>query len=430
MVERISTTATADKPGAEANSVYETAVRQLQAAADKLGIDEGVYQILRRPKRELTVNFPVEMDSGEVQVFTGYRVQHNLASGPGKGGIRYHPDVTLDEVRALAMWMTWKCAVAGIPYGGAKGGVTCQPKVMSNRELERLTRRYATEISIMIGQDQDIPAPDINTNAQTMAWFMDTISMHRGITVPGVVTGKPLSIGGTLGRVEATGRGVMIAAREAASQIGLALDGARVAVQGYGNVGYYAARLLAEQGCTLVGVADSTSGLYSDIGLDADALRQYKDTNGSFAGYTGVDRISPQELLELPCDILVPAAIEGQVTAANADKIKARIIVEGANGPTTPEADAILYDKGILVVPDILANAGGVVVSYFEWVQNIQHYFWDLDDVNQQMESIMVRSFAEVTQLAREEGVSMRDAAMLLAVGRVVEAMRVRGVYP
>ena len=430
MVERISTTAAADKPGAEANSVYETAVRQLQAAADKLGIDEGVYQILRRPKRELTVNFPVEMDSGEVQVFTGYRVQHNLASGPGKGGIRYHPDVTLDEVRALAMWMTWKCAVAGIPYGGAKGGVTCQPKVMSNRELERLTRRYATEISIMIGQDQDIPAPDINTNAQTMAWFMDTISMHRGITVPGVVTGKPLSIGGTLGRVEATGRGVMIAAREAASQIGLALDGARVAVQGYGNVGYYAARLLAEQGCTLVGVADSTSGLYSDIGLDADALRQYKDTNGSFAGYTGVDRISPQELLELPCDILVPAAIEGQVTAANADKIKARIIVEGANGPTTPEADAILYDKGILVVPDILANAGGVVVSYFEWVQNIQHIFWDLDEVNQKMESIMVGSFAEVTQLAREEGVSMRDAAMLLAVGRVVEAMRVRGVYP
>ena len=430
MIERISTTAAADKPGAEANSVYETAVRQLQAAADKLGIDEGVYQILRRPKRELTVNFPVEMDSGEVQVFTGYRVQHNLAGGPGKGGIRYHPDVTLDEVRALAMWMTWKCAVAGIPYGGAKGGVTCQPKVMSNRELERLTRRYATEISIMIGPDQDIPAPDINTNAQTMAWFMDTISMHRGITVPGVVTGKPLSIGGTLGRVEATGRGVMIAAREAASQIGLALDGARVAVQGYGNVGYYAARLLAEQGCTLVGVADSTSGLYSDIGLDADALRQYKDTNGSFAGYTGVDRISPQELLELPCDILVPAAIEGQVTAANADKIKARIIVEGANGPTTPEADAILYDKGILVVPDIVANAGGVVVSYFEWVQNIQHIFWDLDEVNQKMESIMVGSFAEVTQLAREEGVSMRDAAMLLAVGRVVEAMRVRGVYP
>ncbi|MCH7622404.1 MAG: Glu/Leu/Phe/Val dehydrogenase [Chloroflexi bacterium] len=430
MLEKVSTTTTADKTVLEDTSVYETAVRQLQAAADKLGIDEGVYQILSRPKRELTVNFPVEMDSGEVQVFTGYRVQHNLAGGPGKGGIRYHPDVTLDEVRALAMWMTWKCAVAGIPYGGAKGGVTCQPKVMSNRELERLTRRYATEISIMIGPDQDIPAPDINTNAQTMAWFMDTISMHRGITVPGVVTGKPLSIGGTLGRVEATGRGVMIAAREAASQIGLALDGARVAVQGYGNVGYYAARLLAEQGCTLVGVADSTSGLYSETGLDADALRQYKDTNGSFAGYTGVDRVSPQELLELPCDILVPAAIEGQVTAANADKIKARIIVEGANGPTTPEADAILYDKGILVVPDILANAGGVVVSYFEWVQNIQHYFWDLDEVNQQMESIMVRSFAEVTELAREEGASMRDAAMLLAVGRVVEAMRVRGVYP
>lgn len=427
MVERISTTAAADKPGAEANSVYETAVRQLQAAADKLGIDEGVYQILRRPKRELTVNFPVEMDSGEVQVFTGYRVQHNLASGPGKGGIRYHPDVTLDEVRALAMWMTWKCAVAGIPYGGAKGGVTCQPKVMSNRELERLTRRYATEISIMIGQDQDIPAPDINTNAQTMAWFMDTISMHRGITVPGVVTGKPLSIGGTLGRVEATGRGVMIAAREAASQIGLALDGARVAVQGYGNVGYYAARLLAEQGCTLVGVADSTSGLYSDIGLDADALRQYKDTNGSFAGYTGVDRISPQELLELPCDILVPAAIEGQVTAANADKIKARIIVEGANGPTTPEADAILYDKGILVVPDILANAGGVVVSYFEWVQNIQQYRWDEERVNAELKRIIIVALDTVQARVDGQSITMRQASMAVGVQRVARAAEIRG---
>jgi len=282
----------------------------------------------------------------------------------------------------------------------------------------------------MIGPDQDIPAPDINTNGQTMAWIMDTIGMHRGITVPGVVTGKPLSIGGTLGRVEATGRGVMIAAKEAASQMGLALEGARVAVQGYGNVGYYAARLLAEQGCRLVGVADSTSGLYSEAGLDADGLRQYKGTNGSFAGYPGVDRVSPQELLELPCDILVPAAIEGQLTADNADRITARIIVEGANGPTTPEADAILYDKGILVVPDILANAGGVVVSYFEWVQDMQHYFWDLDEVNQQMESIMVRSFAEVTELARREGVSMRDAAMLLAVGRVIETMRIRGVYP
>ncbi len=430
MRERNATTATADKQDTEAKSVYETAVRQLQTAADRLGIDDGVYQLLSRPKRELTVHFPVEMDNGEVQVFTGYRVQHNLAAGPGKGGIRYHPDVTVDEVRALAMWMTGKCAVTGIPYGGAKGGVTCQPKLMSNRELERLTRRYATEISIMIGPDQDIPAPDINTNGQTMAWFMDTIGMHRGITVPGVVTGKPLSIGGTLGRVEATGRGVMIAAKEAASQRGMTLEGARVAVQGYGNVGYYAAKLLAEQGCTLVGVADSTSGLYSETGLDADALRQYKDANGSFAGYPGVDRVSPQELLELPCDILVPAAIEGQITDANADRIKAQIIVEGANGPTTPEADQILYDQGVLVVPDILANAGGVVVSYFEWVQNIQHYSWDLDEVNQQMESIMVRSFAEVTELARKEGVSMRDAAMLLAVGRVVEAMRVRGVYP
>lgn len=430
MLEGNRTTATVEKAASEPKSVYESAVSQLRAAADRLGVAEGVYLLLSRPKRELTVHFPVEMDNGEVQVFTGYRVQHNLAAGPGKGGIRYHPDVTLDEVRALAMWMTWKCAVTGIPYGGAKGGVTCQPKAMSSRELERLTRGYATEISIMIGPDQDIPAPDVNTNAQTMAWFMDTISMHRGITVPGVVTGKPLSIGGTLGRVEATGRGVMIAAREAASRMGLALEGARVAVQGYGNVGYYAARLLSEQGCTLVAVADSTSGLYSANGLDADDLRQYKDTNRSFTGYPGGDSVSPQELLELPCDILVPAAIEGQLTADNADSIKARIIVEGANGPTTPEADGILYDKGILVVPDILANAGGVVVSYFEWVQDIQHYFWDLDQVNQKMESIMVRSFAEVAELAQKEKASMRDAAMLLAVGRVVEAMRIRGVYP
>jgi glutamate dehydrogenase (NAD(P)+) len=389
-----------------------------------------MYQLLSRPRRELTVNFPVEMDNGEVRVFTGYRVQHNLAAGPGKGGIRYHPDVTLDEVRALAMWMTWKCAVTGIPYGGAKGGVACQPKDMSARELERLTRRYATDISIMIGPDQDIPAPDVNTNAQTMAWFMDTISMNRGITMPGVVTGKPLSIGGTFGRVEATGRGVMIAAREAALQMDMALEGARVVVQGYGNVGYHAARLLAEQGCVLVGVADSRTGVYSETGLDAEDLRQYKDTNGSFAGYPEADAVSPQELLELPCDILVPAAIEGQLTGDNADRIKARIIVEGANGPTSPEADQILNDQGILVVPDILANAGGVVVSYFEWVQDMQRYFWELDQVNQQMESILVRSFAQVTELAQKENVTMRDAAMLLAVGRVVEAMEVRGVYP
>ena len=410
--------------------VYSMAVRQLQAAADRLGLDNGTLQILSHPKRELAVHFPVELDDGEVRVFTGYRVQHNLSRGPGKGGIRYHSDVTLDEVRALVMWMTWKCAVTGIPYGGAKGGVRCQPKVMSTAELERMTRRYATEISIIIGPDRDILAPDVNTNAQTMAWIMDTISMHQGFTVPGVVTGKPLSVGGTRGRVDATGRGVMISAREAASRIGLGLDGARVAVQGYGNVGYHAARFLTAQGCKLIAAADSTSGLYSDAGLDPDALKRYKDANRSFGGYSGADAISPQELLELPCDILVPAALEGQITADNADKVRARIVVEGANGPTTPEADAILFDKGVTVVPDILANAGGVVVSYFEWVQDIQWYFWDIDEINRKMESIMVRSFDEVVATAQRENLSMREAATLLAVQRVVEAMQARGVYP
>ena len=412
------------------DSVYGMATQQFHAAADKLGIDDGARQILSHPKRELAVNFPVVMDNGEVQVFAGYRVQHNLSRGPGKGGIRYHPAVTMDEVKALAMWMTWKCAVTGIPYGGAKGGVTCEPKSMSGVELERMTRRYATEISIIIGPDRDIPAPDINTNAQTMAWIMDTISMHVGFTVPGVVTGKPLSIGGTLGRLEATGRGIMIAAREAASLTGMSLNGAKIVVQGYGNVGYWAAHLLVAQGCNLIAASDSTSAVYSKGGINPDDLKCYKDANGSFAGYKGVDSLTPSELLELPCDILIPAAIEGQITGDNAIDINARIIVEGANGPTTPKADAVLSDKGILVVPDILANAGGVVVSYFEWVQDIQRYFWDADEINRKMESIMVRSFAEVMATSQKEKVSMRDAAMLLAVQRVVEAMHDRGVYP
>ena len=427
----IGSTATADlEAGVKTGSVYEMAVQQFQAAAGRLGVDEGTRQILSYPKRELTVHFPVRMDSGDVEVFTGYRVQHNLARGPGKGGIRYHPDVTLDEVKALAMWMTWKCAVTGIPYGGAKGGVTCQPKTMSESELERVTRRYATEISIMIGPDRDIPAPDVNTDGRIMAWIMDTISMHQGFTVPAIVTGKPLSIGGTLGRVDATGRGVMITARDAAARSELSLEGARVAVQGYGNVGYVAARLLAQQGCTIVGASDSTSGVYAESGLDPDALKAYKDANRSLAGFQGADPVSTREVLELPCDILVPAALEGQIDRDNADRIKAALIVEGANGPTTPEADAILASRGITVVPDILANAGGVVVSYFEWVQDIQGYFWDIDEVDQRMESVLVRSFGEVAEIADSQGVPMRDAAMLLAVRRVVEAIEDRGVYP
>ena len=423
------TQVTADQPAAAA-SVYDMAVQQFLTSAERLGLDEGSRRILSQPKRELTVHFPVQMDNGDIEVFTGHRVQHNLTRGPGKGGIRYHPDVTLDEVKALAMWMTWKCSVTDIPYGGAKGGVACQPKTMSTGELENLTRRYATEISIIIGPDRDIPAPDVNTDGQVMAWIMDTISMHRGFTVPSVVTGKPINIGGSLGRVDATGRGVMITAREAAARIGMSLDGARMVVQGYGNAGYAAARLLSELGCKLIAANDSTSSVYSESGLDPVDLKAYKDANRSFAGYRGVDTVTPEELLELPCDILIPAALESQITAANAGNIKARIIAEAANGPTTPEADLVLMDNGVLVVPDILANAGGVVVSYFEWVQDLQRYFWDENEINSKMESIMVRSFNTVMDIAEKENVGAREAAMLLAVQRVVDATRARGVYP
>ena len=410
--------------------VYDMAVRQFDAAADRLGLDDGIRQMLAHPKRELTVHFPVQMDKGTVEVFTGYRVQHNMARGPGKGGIRYHPDVTLDEVKALAMWMTWKCAVTGIPYGGAKGGVVCQPKSMSPVELERLTRRYATEISVIIGPDRDIPAPDVNTDGRVMAWIMDTVSMHRGFTVPAIVTGKPLSVGGTLGRVDATGRGVMIAAREAAAQVGLGLEGLRVAVQGYGNVGYIAAQLLAEQGCVIVAASDSSGGVYSEHGINPDRLRAHKDASGGVAGYGDADPVSAWDVLEAPCDILIPAALERAIDSDNAGRIEASIVVEGANGPTTAEADSILASKGVTVVPDILANAGGVVVSYFEWVQDTQGYFWDIDEVNGRMESIIVRSFEHVAEQAGRNGIPMRDAATMLAVGRVAEATQIRGVYP
>ena len=430
MASRNVTAVIEDKAPKAIDSVYDMAVQQFLTTADRLRLNGGIRQILSEPKRELTVHFPVEMDNGEIQVFTGHRVQHNLARGPGKGGIRYHPDVTLDEVKALAMWMTWKCAITGIPYGGAKGGVACQPKTMSLRELEKLTRRYATEISIMIGPDRDIPAPDVNTDGRIMAWIMDTISMHQGFTVHSVVTGKPVSIGGSLGRIDATGRGVMITVREAASRIGMSLEGARVVVQGYGNAGSTAARLLSELGCKLIAASDSTSSVYSEAGFDPVDLKSYKDANRSFARYQGVDTVSPEELLELPCDILIPAALEGQITEANADRVKARIVAEAANGPTTPEADSIMKDNGILVVPDILANAGGVVVSYFEWVQDIQRYFWGVEEINSRMESIMVESFNSVMDLAEAEKVGTREAAMLMAVQRVTEAITVRGVYP
>ena len=416
-------------PG-EDTGVFQMARQQFDAAADKLNLEDGMREVLGSCKREFTVNFPVRMDSGDVQVFSGYRVQHNVVRGPAKGGLRFHPGVTLDEVKALAMWMTWKCAITNIPYGGGKGGVTCDPKSMSRGELERLTRRFATEISPLIGTASDIPAPDVNTDGQIMAWIMDTISMHAGYTDHGIVTGKPISVGGTLGRTEATGRGVMITAREAAKRLGVNMEGARVVVQGYGNVGYWGAYLLQEMGCKVIAASDSRGASYAEQGLDTQALLAHKEESGSVVGYAGTDTISDAELLALPCEVLIPAALEQSITKDNASKIDTRIIVEGANGPTTPEADAILEDKNIMVIPDILANAGGVVVSYFEWVQDIQHLFWDKEDVDNQLEAIMTRSFNNVVDASEEHSTSLRTAALLVAVDRVAEAFRMRGVYP
>jgi len=414
----------------EEPTVFAMATQQFNAVADKLGLNDGLRDVLGSCKREFTVNFPVKMDNGDIQVFTGHRVHHNVTRGPAKGGIRYHPNVTLDEVKALAMWMTWKCAVTNIPFGGGKGGVTCNPKSMSQGELERLTRRYATEISPLIGTVSDIPAPDVNTNGQTMAWIMDTISMHRGYTEPGIVTGKPISIGGTLGRTEATGRGVMLTAQEAAKHLGLSFEGARVVVQGYGNVGYWGAYLLQQLGCKVIAASDTRGAIYAEQGLDTEELLAHKDESGSVAGFPGSDSITDAELLELPCEILVPAALEQQITGENAPKINTKIIVEGANGPTTPEADAIFYDRNIMVVPDILANAGGVVVSYFEWVQDIQRLFWEKDDVNERLESVMTRSFDQVLAASQEHKTDLRTAALLVAVERVADAVKIRGIYP
>lgn len=409
---------------------FEAALTQFNRAADLLNLGDGLRKILSTPERCLTVAVPVKMDDGRIEVFIGHRVQHNTARGPAKGGIRYHPSVTLDEVKALASWMTWKCAVVGIPYGGAKGGIACDPKRMSRGELERLTRRYTTEISIIIGPEKDIPAPDVYTDAQTMAWIMDTYSMNKGYAVPGVVTGKPLAIGGSLGRHEATAQGCVFVIGEAVKALNLPLDRARVVVQGYGNAGSIAARLLHEQGATIIAVSDSRGGILNPKGLDPMKVLAHKQETGSVVEYPGTEAVSNQELLELPCDILVLAALENQVTAANAPHIKAKLIAEAANGPTTPEADEILRERGIFVLPDILANAGGVTVSYFEWVQNLQELWWDLEDVNERLEETMVRAFNNVYALHRERGVDMRTAAYVLAVDRVAEALRLRGLFP
>jgi glutamate dehydrogenase (NAD(P)+) len=409
---------------------WQVAQRQFDMAAERLNLDPGLRRVLREPRRELTVHFPVKMDDGSVQVYTGYRVQHNLGRGPAKGGLRYHQDVSIDEVKALAMWMTWKCAVVGIPYGGGKGGVIVDPKKLSRRELESLTRRFATEIEVLIGPERDIPAPDVNTNAQVMAWIMDTYSMHVGYTVPGVVTGKPISLGGSEGRNEATARGVVFCVIEAVKKVGIPLEGARVAIQGFGNAGSIAARLIADEGAIVVAVSDSSGGIHAPDGLDINRVISWKAEHGTVSGFPGARDVTNAELLELDCEILIPAALENQITRGNASRIKAKIVAEAANGPTTPDADEILHNAGVFMIPDILCNAGGVTVSYFEWVQDLNRDHWTENVVNEKLREIMVRSFHETLSMSEKEGVHMRMAAYLLAVDRVASATALRGLYP
>jgi len=409
---------------------FEIAQKQFDTAADHLKLESWLRDVLRRPKRQLIVSVPTKMDDGSIRVFEGYRVQHNLARGPAKGGIRYHPNVTLDEVKALASWMTWKCATVNIPFGGGKGGIICDPKKMSLHELEGMTRRYASEISVIIGPERDIPAPDVYTNAQTMAWIMDTYSMTVGSTQLGVVTGKPLQIGGSQGRSEATARGCQFVIRDACREKKVLLKGGRVAVQGFGNAGSVAARLLSEDGASIIAVSDSSGGIVNTRGLDIKKVQAHKDETGSLRGYREAEPISNEKLLELECEVLVPAALENQITVENAPRIRAKIVAEAANGPTTPGADEILSKNGVFLIPDILANAGGVTVSYFEWVQSLQAFFWEEAQVNHHLEKVMTRAFSEVLTIARKFNVHMRTAAYILAVGRVAEATRIRGIYP
>jgi len=411
-------------------NVWDMAQRQLDEVGGLIGLNESLHGYLRWPKRVLEVNFPVRMDDGSFGMFTGYRVQHNMSRGPGKGGIRFHPDVTLDEVKALAMWMTWKCALVSIPFGGAKGGVICNPKSMSLQELENLTRRFTSEISIIIGPEKDIPAPDVYTTPQIMAWIMDTYSMQHGYSIAGVVTGKPVSIGGSLGRDKATARGCMYVVDEAMETLGKTVEGASVAIQGFGNAGMYAAQLMAERGYRIVAVSDSSGGVANDKGLDVKGLTAHKFETGSVVGFTGGERTNNQEVLEFECDVLVPAALEKVITEENAPRIRAAIVAEAANGPTMPEADDILFDRGIMVLPDILANAGGVTVSYFEWVQDLQANFWEEDEINERLKRKMTRAFRETHEQAKRHGVSMRKGAYCVAVARVAEATKLRGLYP
>ncbi len=415
--------------GIDSASPFDEMMSRFDVAAQRLGLDPGLYKVLREPVRETKVSIPIVMDDGHIEVFIGYRVLHNIARGPGKGGIRFDKNVTLDEVRALAAWMTWKCAVVNIPFGGAKGGVICDPATLSRGELERITRRYTAEIMDLIGPEKDVPAPDMGTNPQMMAWVMDTYSMHARHTVTSVVTGKPLSLGGSRGRVEATGRGLMLIAREAAPLKGFKLAGSRVVVQGFGNVGSIAARMCHDAGAHVLAVSDINGGIVNAHGLDLTALSAYYEKKRTFEGFPGVERIGNAELLELDCEILIPAANENQIRGRNAGNIKAKIIVEGANGPTTQRADEILNHNGVLVVPDILANAGGVTVSYFEWVQDRAGFFWREQEVNERLEDIMCQSFRDVSTMAEKYGVSHRIAAYMLGISRVAHDTMVRGLY-
>jgi len=412
-------------------SALDSALHQLNDAVEQLGLDAGLHQMLATPRRSMEVAVPLRRDDGTLEVLKGYRVQHNLSRGPAKGGVRFHPHTDLDEVRALAMWMTWKCALIGIPYGGAKGGVAVDPRLLSRNELERVTRRYASEIMPIIGPEKDIPAPDVGTDEQTMAWMMDTFSIHAGYTVTGVVTGKPVSIGGSEGRGGATSRGVMYSAFCALREAGIDHRGATVAVQGFGKVGGLAAQFLHDAGCLVVAVSDWKGGVHHAAGLNPAALRRHlEDGADTVVGFPGTDTITNDELLELDVDVLVPAALEGVIHEENADRIKAFFIVEGANGPTTPDADKVLEGNNVLVVPDVLANSGGVAVSYFEWVQDLQAYFWSEDEVNDRLKLLMESAYDQVSTLARERGVSLRTSAQMIGVGRVAEAHRIRGLYP
>jgi len=408
----------------------DVALEQLRVTAEKINLDPGIHEMLKYPKRSLVVSIPIKLDNGEVSVFMGCRVQHNGARGPFKGGIRYHPDVTLDEVTALSMWMTWKCAVLDVPYGGAKGGISCNPKEMSKAELERLTRRYTTALLDIMGPLQDIPAPDVYTDAQVMAWIMDTYSQFKGHKVPECVTGKPIILGGSEGRAEATARGVLICGVEAINRLGMKMKGAAVAVQGFGNVGWNAAKIAYDLGCKIIAVSDSRGGIHCKRGLNPYKVYEHKKKNGSVVTYKGCENVTNEELLELECDILIPAALENQITETNAGNIKAKIVAEGANGPTTTEADRILYEKGVFSVPDILANAGGVTVSYYEWVQNLDREHWSLEEVNRKLENKMVKSFNDVYELAKKEKSGMRTAALMLGIGRVGEAIKTLGIWP